>query len=361
MDRERPRSSASCDAMPGGSWQWSPTKTRRFSALPPRSTMGTMAESSVACATSSMRRPAKCSFERKSPPALIVVVQMTSASRRIRICSSKSWRRPRRLSSCSASRSMAALGPRPRGTAAALARATAAAWLPRPSAVAAGASLPLPPELAPPASARGPRSALSARSSSSRCFTCCSCASSVSSSRKPRTFSGRPRRTARTPRAWSPAAMLSTATLLSEAASSGPMPKDLAQSRSTCTETWVLPVPGGPWMMVQVRAMAAATASRCERFNPMRPWTSALARSRLALSRPLGASAASCSARVGPWLSLRGPGLGERGRPPAAAPALRRLSAQASRPPTPAATSSSLHGGRWLAAASCRSAVNCRS
>mmetsp|Transcript_51665 Transcript_51665/g.162349 ORF Transcript_51665/g.162349 Transcript_51665/m.162349 type:complete len:238 (-) Transcript_51665:442-1155(-) len=77
-ETERPRDSASRDCTVGGSWQWSPARTRRWQ---PRWTMGTMVVSSVAWPTSSISMPWKGpSGARTPPPAEIICVQTTSAS-----------------------------------------------------------------------------------------------------------------------------------------------------------------------------------------------------------------------------------------------------------------------------------------
>mmetsp|Transcript_56220 Transcript_56220/g.159578 ORF Transcript_56220/g.159578 Transcript_56220/m.159578 type:complete len:287 (+) Transcript_56220:1049-1909(+) len=257
-DSDRPRSSASVDWTVGGSWHWSPTRTSRWV---PRRISGTTAASSVACAASSTRMPAKANFEKKSPPEEIVVVHMTSASCRMRICRSKS----------------AFMLPLP---------------LPLPLPF-----LPLPP---PPSSSEPPalagftgvgdldlEMALSRffvffvaglldferdferkrawyfRLSSS-VFSLSRRHSSVISSRTRLILSGRPTRTAFTPSFLRPIAMLSTATLLSEVARSGDRSNVLDHIFMICTETCVLPVPGGPWITVQVCRSADLTASRCD-------------------------------------------------------------------------------------------------
>mmetsp|Transcript_22942 Transcript_22942/g.64150 ORF Transcript_22942/g.64150 Transcript_22942/m.64150 type:complete len:230 (-) Transcript_22942:34-723(-) len=70
-----------------------------------------------------------------------------------------------------------------------------------------------------------------------------------------------------TPPRTRPSAMLSTATLLSDVARSGLWPSSRAKSRNSATETWVLPVPGGPWTIVHRRDKAAFTAVRCVMFS----------------------------------------------------------------------------------------------
>mmetsp|Transcript_12360 Transcript_12360/g.29456 ORF Transcript_12360/g.29456 Transcript_12360/m.29456 type:complete len:217 (-) Transcript_12360:315-965(-) len=68
------------------------------------------------------------------------------------------------------------------------------------------------------------------------------------------------------PLAYALSAMLSTATLLCEVTSIGPMPMAV-QIRMTSTDTCVLPVPGGPWITVRRLCTAASTASRCDLVN----------------------------------------------------------------------------------------------
>mmetsp|Transcript_75423 Transcript_75423/g.208101 ORF Transcript_75423/g.208101 Transcript_75423/m.208101 type:complete len:221 (+) Transcript_75423:1375-2037(+) len=216
--------------MLGGNWQWSPTRTKRSA---PRRTIGTTAESSVACATSSMRMAWNFKRWRNSLPAAIVVVQITSASRKMAILASNSSTRL-----CLA------------------------------SAVSPLLAAPLPEPLAAPlAGAAAPPLPVSSSSSSAWAFCSCRCLridSSVMSSRCEVTFSGRPTRTAFSPRACRPSAMLSTAMLLSDVASSGRIRRSLAHRPRRRTETVVLPVPGGPCTSVRRRPSAAETAAPCE-------------------------------------------------------------------------------------------------
>mmetsp|Transcript_85915 Transcript_85915/g.185491 ORF Transcript_85915/g.185491 Transcript_85915/m.185491 type:complete len:434 (-) Transcript_85915:1010-2311(-) len=109
-------------------------------------------------------------------------------------------------------------------------------------------------------------------------------------------LSGRPTRTAFTPSLRRPMAMLSTATLESEVARSGERSRVFDHIFMICTETCVLPVPGGPWMMVQVCRRAERTASRCDWFRWVRVFTSARARSSFSESAPPGFSFASVAA-----------------------------------------------------------------
>mmetsp|Transcript_66469 Transcript_66469/g.197829 ORF Transcript_66469/g.197829 Transcript_66469/m.197829 type:complete len:282 (+) Transcript_66469:272-1117(+) len=96
--------------------------------------------------------------------------------------------------------------------------------------------------------------------------------SSVMSSRCEVTFSGRPTRTTLRPMASTPSAMLSTAMLLSEVARSGFTRNSFAQMPRSCTETVVLPVPGGPCTRVSRRPKAAETAAHCEGLrSPPKP------------------------------------------------------------------------------------------
>mmetsp|Transcript_22936 Transcript_22936/g.64118 ORF Transcript_22936/g.64118 Transcript_22936/m.64118 type:complete len:409 (-) Transcript_22936:1180-2406(-) len=159
--------------------------------------------------------------------------------------------------------------------------------------------------------------------------------------------------------------MLSTATLLSEVASNGDRSKIFDHIFMICTDTCVFPVPGGPWMTVQVRKSAASIALRWEMFSPDMARTSSWALSILPSSKPLGRCEAICTALGGFFsapsasLSSSSAALLEPGRPPI--PRLRRTSAQLSTQPTPAATSSSLTSGNVPAVAICSKAANCRS
>mmetsp|Transcript_139135 Transcript_139135/g.432921 ORF Transcript_139135/g.432921 Transcript_139135/m.432921 type:complete len:208 (-) Transcript_139135:292-915(-) len=109
-------------------------------------------------------------------------------------------------------------------------------------------------------------------------------------------LSGLPTRTALTPSALKPMAMLSTATLLSEVANKGDRSNVLDHIFMICTETWVLPVPGGPWITVQVCRSAERTASRCDWLRCVRVFTSFKALSNLSDSVPPGLSLASLAA-----------------------------------------------------------------
>mmetsp|Transcript_22947 Transcript_22947/g.64167 ORF Transcript_22947/g.64167 Transcript_22947/m.64167 type:complete len:230 (-) Transcript_22947:37-726(-) len=217
-----------------------------------------MVDNSVACATSSTRMPLKWSLDRKSPPAVIVVAQITSASRMIFICRSKSLLRSLRAFSWSSSRSISCpplppplpfpFFPFP------------AKGKPAPLPLSIGKRKPplqpsLPPSIPnkkpapfrpsfppfacgkpplPPSGAWNPLkcgamgvSELPPSSCLRSSHSCSSLAfhtwaSNVISLSCPCTFSGRPMRTHFTPDCCNPAAMLSTATLLSDVARRGP-------------------------------------------------------------------------------------------------------------------------------------------
>mmetsp|Transcript_56978 Transcript_56978/g.166848 ORF Transcript_56978/g.166848 Transcript_56978/m.166848 type:complete len:207 (+) Transcript_56978:917-1537(+) len=198
-----------------------------------------------------MRMPAKEKRERKSPPAEMVVAQITSAACSSFICSSKS---ALALAGVLSSRPALPL-PRPlplgdsSGGSSVLGNRRKDGCLPRglPCCSSGGETWPC--------------------SASSLAFSLASSASRVISSSTWFTFSGRPTRMGLAPSWRSPIAMLSTATLLSEVASKGERPSVFAHKRSTWTETCVLPVPGGPWITVQVCFMAAFTAARWDAFK----------------------------------------------------------------------------------------------
>mmetsp|Transcript_6214 Transcript_6214/g.13381 ORF Transcript_6214/g.13381 Transcript_6214/m.13381 type:complete len:279 (-) Transcript_6214:1976-2812(-) len=132
--------------------------------------------------------------------------------------------------------------------------------------------------------------------SSSSTFSFSSKHSRVISSRILLILSGRPTRTALTLSALRPMAMLSTATLLSEVAKRGDKSNVFDHIFMICTDTCVFPVPGGPWMMVQVVLRADRTASRCDWFRWVRVFTSFKARSSLSSSAPPGFNRASFAA-----------------------------------------------------------------
>mmetsp|Transcript_94592 Transcript_94592/g.168065 ORF Transcript_94592/g.168065 Transcript_94592/m.168065 type:complete len:251 (+) Transcript_94592:582-1334(+) len=220
-DKESPRVSASSEQTLGGNWQWSPTRTRRSAPL---RMMGTMAESSVACATSSIKMALNLRRFKKSEPEAIVVVQITSAPFRMLILASNS-------STLCCFKTAASFEPLPPP-------------LPRPFSCRFSSLLP-------------PSSCCRLRMDSK-----------VMSSRLDVTFSGRPTRTTFRLSWWRPSAMLSTAMLLSEVASSGFTPL-LAQLARRRTETVVFPVPGGPCTSVSRRPAAAATAEHCEGLSSL--------------------------------------------------------------------------------------------
>mmetsp|Transcript_20594 Transcript_20594/g.58698 ORF Transcript_20594/g.58698 Transcript_20594/m.58698 type:complete len:439 (+) Transcript_20594:1447-2763(+) len=122
--------------------------------------------------------------------------------------------------------------------------------------------------------------------------------SSVISSRMRLILSGLPTRTAFTPSARRPIAMLSTATLLSDVASRGDKSSTFDHIFMICTDTCVLPVPGGPWMMVQVCLKAERTASLCDWLRCVKVLTSANARSNFSSSVPPGFNFASLAAAL---------------------------------------------------------------
>mmetsp|Transcript_4071 Transcript_4071/g.11304 ORF Transcript_4071/g.11304 Transcript_4071/m.11304 type:complete len:312 (+) Transcript_4071:294-1229(+) len=309
--------------------------------------MGTMTDSSVACATSSTRMPEKLIFERISPPAAMVVVHTTSALARIFCCISISFCRCFLRASCSAWRSTSPDSPNlplplpkllppllePWARLKGVAHNESRSWsswsesaVSRPffffSWSEAGASLPFFLLLRPSESLEADRDLLEARFSFSETrsaaaftplsrsslaalsFSLASKLSKVRSSRLVRTFSGRPKRTTRTPAFWRPVAMLSTATLLSEEASNGAALIVLAIIRKTWTDTWVLPVPGGPWTMVQVRIKEFRTAARWDLFrSSSSPTCLSTFSNMLTSNTSFGASAAILLARVSRFAS----------------------------------------------------------
>mmetsp|Transcript_81773 Transcript_81773/g.255367 ORF Transcript_81773/g.255367 Transcript_81773/m.255367 type:complete len:206 (+) Transcript_81773:1403-2020(+) len=201
-----------------------------------------------------MRIPAKENRDRKSPPAEMVVAQITSAACSSLICSSKSAR----ALPGTASRPLPLPLPLPFGDSSGISSALNDL---RCEGCLRSARPPSP-------SSGGEAWSCSA---SNLAFSLASPASKVISSRTWLTFSGLPTRMGLAPSARSPIAMLSTATLLSEVANRGERPRVFAHMRSTCTETWVLPVPGGPWITVQVCFMAALTAARCDALRCFKP------------------------------------------------------------------------------------------
>mmetsp|Transcript_92701 Transcript_92701/g.288550 ORF Transcript_92701/g.288550 Transcript_92701/m.288550 type:complete len:370 (-) Transcript_92701:109-1218(-) len=206
-ERVMPRHCASRHWQHGGSWQWSPTSTSRSAR---RKASGTRAEISVACATSSMRMAPKSMSFRRSAADAAVVMQMTSASSTmLRLALSSSS-----LASSTWMRDITAST-----------KPGSSTWQPRRSARRRVRQMP------------------------SRCELM---------------RSGRPRRTTRRPHLKASSAMLSTAMLLSDVASTRPTRKRCVQSRSICTQTRVLPVPGGPCTSVRRRFSAAAMVLRCE-------------------------------------------------------------------------------------------------
>mmetsp|Transcript_2929 Transcript_2929/g.8757 ORF Transcript_2929/g.8757 Transcript_2929/m.8757 type:complete len:349 (+) Transcript_2929:1352-2398(+) len=228
-DSDKPRLCASGELTLGGSWQWSPMSTRRS---PPRRTRGTATESSVAWATSSTRMAPKWKLWRMSLPAPTVVVQMTSAPL-------STWR----LAVYSSTR-----------------RCLPASFADRPLSQ-------LPPDGA--AASHGPSASSDSPPLPAMASACACCArlSSMMPWSVGVTFSGLPMRTTLRPLLCAPSAMLSTATLLSEVASSGPRPSSRAKSASSRTLTCVLPVPGGPWTSIMGRASARLTAWSWELFR----------------------------------------------------------------------------------------------
>mmetsp|Transcript_107739 Transcript_107739/g.327480 ORF Transcript_107739/g.327480 Transcript_107739/m.327480 type:complete len:297 (-) Transcript_107739:319-1209(-) len=230
--------------------------------------------------------PAKANFEKKSPPEEMVVVQMTSASWRILIWRSKSaFMLPLPLPL-----------PLPRPLA-----------LPPPSSAGAAGEGDLDLEMALSRfffEGRGlldlerecERKRAWNRRLSSSVFSLSNKHSKVISSRILLILSGRPTRTALTPSARRPMAMLSTATLLSEVASSGERSSVFDHIFMICTETCVFPVPGGPWITVHVCLKADLTASLWDWLRCVRVFTSARALSSLSDSVPPGLSLASLAA-----------------------------------------------------------------
>mmetsp|Transcript_39099 Transcript_39099/g.125713 ORF Transcript_39099/g.125713 Transcript_39099/m.125713 type:complete len:251 (+) Transcript_39099:2534-3286(+) len=140
------------------------------------------------------------------------------------------------------------------------------------------------------------------------------------SSRCSLNFSGRPKRTALMPARCKPSAMLSTATLLSEVASTGESPKVLIHICRTLTETWVFPVPGGPCTILQRLTTESTTARRCDSLRSEAPLTTSHIVSRrapAALWDPsaIGSSCAKVTMRFRscPLLSCSAPGLATEG------------------------------------------------
>mmetsp|Transcript_38483 Transcript_38483/g.114945 ORF Transcript_38483/g.114945 Transcript_38483/m.114945 type:complete len:292 (+) Transcript_38483:1430-2305(+) len=226
-----------------------------------------------------MRIPAKENRDRKSPPAEMVVAQITSAACSSLICSSKSAR----ALPGTASRPLPLPLPLPFGDSSGISSALNDL---RCEGCLRSARPPSP-------SSGGEAWSCSA---SNLAFSLASPASKVISSRTWLTFSGLPTRMGLAPSARSPIAMLSTATLLSEVANKGERSNVLDHIFMICTETWVLPVPGGPWITVQVCRRAERTASRCDWFRCVRDFTSLSALSNLSDSVPPGLSLASFAA-----------------------------------------------------------------
>mmetsp|Transcript_90588 Transcript_90588/g.265129 ORF Transcript_90588/g.265129 Transcript_90588/m.265129 type:complete len:310 (+) Transcript_90588:1934-2863(+) len=270
-DSDKPRNSASREMQVGGSWQWSPTRTN---CLAPRSTTGTIVEISVACATSSISAARNWKSRMIVPPALMVVMQITSASFKISVRNFMSSARCFLLFTGLPISPVLFLLPVARSAmppSAPEATAALSATLP----VRPASSAPLCTSLPSP-SFRDLSTAASLAALRSSCFFAVSIESSVISSRCSRHLSGLPTRTARMPARRRPSAMLSTAMLLSEVARIGERPKTLTQLCKTLTDTCVLPVPGGPCTIVQRRIIDSATAERCEAFRfSMEPTTSA--------------------------------------------------------------------------------------
>mmetsp|Transcript_81732 Transcript_81732/g.216886 ORF Transcript_81732/g.216886 Transcript_81732/m.216886 type:complete len:341 (+) Transcript_81732:1560-2582(+) len=298
-----PRSSASREIVDGGSWQWSPQSAI---CLAPRQMIGTMAETSVACATSSIRiawnlKPASAWL-----PAVVVVAQRTSAA---------STNLERANASCFLSH----------------------AFLRRHFLRSASHS-----KCSSLVSSQGssPSSSRSEPSSSSLFFLLASLSiltmlSRQTGSRISRTFSGRPIRHTLTPAFARPSAMLSTAMLHSDVASKGVYFICFAHMVNILTDVWVLPVPGGPCTMVRRLERALVMAFLCATERSGRVLTISLASASRPMSMPSASSSASASvARLARSSSVKtslgagAPAPGSGGRSSTASPdssAARRL------------------------------------
>mmetsp|Transcript_112753 Transcript_112753/g.282362 ORF Transcript_112753/g.282362 Transcript_112753/m.282362 type:complete len:283 (-) Transcript_112753:7-855(-) len=178
-----------------------------------------------------------------------------------------------------------------------------------------------PPGASPSTSSQTPSFFGCAPASSSRFFAMASAAALTSafflannvsnaiSSKCSLVFSGRPKRTVRTPARLKPSAMLSTATLLSEVARTGDRPNVLTHIDKILTDTWVFPVPGGPWTILHRVETAFATASRWESLRSLASSTDSSTLSLLVLEappsgpRPRGSSRANITNRVSSFFS----------------------------------------------------------
>mmetsp|Transcript_24447 Transcript_24447/g.67959 ORF Transcript_24447/g.67959 Transcript_24447/m.67959 type:complete len:341 (-) Transcript_24447:1373-2395(-) len=270
-----------------------------------------MLETSVACATSSMRTPWKLKRCKKSPPALMVVAQITSMSFKISIRVSKSSLRcnlfvlwSRCICCCRVSGfSFSFVSPVPLPSLPSFASKSPSQSQPSSSSASlmpssiGSSSASSAANIAASAFSAAISAAFSAAFASSAAFFWAfflsSIASRVMSSKWPRTFSGRPTRAAFIPAKCKPSAMLSTATLLSDVANKGVSPIVFAQRQRIFTETCVFPVPGGPCTMVHRRVSAARTAPFCESFKSATASESFRAVSNFSLWKLLASSAAS--------------------------------------------------------------------